>query len=89
MKKNHRIENVIHIGENKIAKTSFQDYLFSKTKNIGYIGNKSTQTKKIQTELKNLRMQDDFFYDSSYLKKKIKKNKMIKFIYPKDLNRSI
>ncbi len=75
MKKNYRIENVIHIGANKTATTSFQDYLFSKTKHIGYLGNKSTQTKKIQTELKNLRMQDDFSYDSSYLKEKIKKIK--------------
>lgn len=84
MKKNYRIENVIHIGANKTATTSFQDYLFSKTKHIGYIGNKRIQTKKIQTELKNLRMQDDFSYDSSYLKKKIKqikKKKINVFLY--------
>ena len=53
MKKNYRIENVIHIGANKTATTSFQDNLFSKTKHIGYLGNKMLhQTKKIQTELK-------------------------------------
>ena len=79
MKFNQKIQNIIHIGANKTATTSFQDYLLSKIKKIGYIGNKRNQTISIRNELKNLRTQDDFFYNSDNLKKIIKelKNKNI------------
>jgi hypothetical protein len=79
MKSIHKIQNIIHIGANKTATTSFQDYLFSKIRKIGYIGNKQDQIKIIEKELKNLRSQDDFYYNPVNLKKIIKelKNKNI------------
>ena len=75
IKSNYKIQNIIHLGANKTATTSFQEHLFTKISTIGYLGNKQIQNKMIEKELRNLRMQDDYYYNSINIKKKIKQIK--------------
>ena len=84
MKNKNKSKNIIHIGANKTATTSFQINLFSKVKKIGYLGQHSTKNKKLKQELLNLIHQDDYHYNQNILKnkiKEIKKNNLLSFVY--------
>ena len=82
--KKKNIHNIIHLGANKTGTTSFQINLFSKKKEIGYLGQHCKESKKILNELRNLKKQDQFYYNENFLKKKInkiKKKKIVTFLY--------
>jgi len=58
------LDSIIHIGGNKTASTLLQRKLFSKYKNIFYVGEDCYKYKEIQDSIFSLVHEDDFYYDS-------------------------